>query len=372
MPQSFEGPLRLNSLLDEAQKLFVNELHGPESLALATNGDIFTGTFGGNIFRIRNNGIEKIANIGGRPLGIRVDSKGRLYVVEANSGLYLIDTNSNIVNKLLGLEGPTLNGHAASKFYNDLVVDENAGTDGGPVIYFSDVSTKFPLDDILYTLGEPDSTGRILKYDVNAKKVTVLLDGIWFPNGVELSDDKKSLVFAVFTKRQILRYYLSGPKEGQTEVLVDNLPGEPDNVRRSAAKKETYWVGLAMARNASNPNIFDRNSKNPTLRKLILRTFYLLGSALTSFGKLFNYSPLIEVGHNLRTAHFLILDEFLKYPGMGIEFDINGNIVNALHTIDNKVASLSEIREIPYKQNERLLYLGSYSNPYLCRLVLKN
>jgi hypothetical protein len=40
------------------------------------------------------------------------------------------------------------------------------------------------------------------------------------------------------------RYYLSGPKQGQTDTLVDQLPGVPDGI--SLSGDGGFWVALVV------------------------------------------------------------------------------------------------------------------------------
>ena len=40
------------------------------------------------------------------------------------------------------------------------------------------------------------------------------------------------MVYVAETGRfRVRRYYLKGEKAGQTDILIDNLPGVPDNLR---------------------------------------------------------------------------------------------------------------------------------------------
>lgn len=42
------------------------------------------------------------------------------------------------------------------------------------------------------------------------------------------------------------RYYLKGPKAGKSELLLDNLPGYPDNIKLNS--RGNFYVGLASVR----------------------------------------------------------------------------------------------------------------------------
>ncbi|EDL86151.1 rCG37450, isoform CRA_a [Rattus norvegicus] len=99
-PQSFSfkeppfmfGVLQPNTKLRQAERLFENQLNGPESIV--NIGDVlFTGTADGRVVKLENGEIETIARFGsgpcktrddeptcGRPLGIRVGPNGTLFV----------------------------------------------------------------------------------------------------------------------------------------------------------------------------------------------------------------------------------------------------------------------------------------------------
>ena len=71
-------------------------------------------------------------------------------------------------------------------------------------------------------------TGRLMRYDVASKKVSVLFDGLCFGNGVALSPKEDFVLFNDIGRFRIWKQYLRGPKAGQTEVFVD-LPGRDTN-----------------------------------------------------------------------------------------------------------------------------------------------
>lgn len=88
-----------------------------------------------------------------------------------------------------------------------------------------------------YTYLEPDTTGRILRYDVQNNIVTVLVDNLCFPNGIEVTENGDSLLICELTKRRILKYDLTSPNTGMISVFIGNLPGEPENIRYRTVDK---------------------------------------------------------------------------------------------------------------------------------------
>ena len=60
---------------------------------------------------------------------------------------------------------------------------------------------------------------------------------------------------------------MSGEKAGQVEVFADNLPGLPDNIRRS--KSGGYWVGFATTRHPNRPKSYDWLVQFPFIKRVI-------------------------------------------------------------------------------------------------------
>jgi adipocyte plasma membrane-associated protein len=70
-------------------------------------------------------------------------------------------------------------------------------------------------------------SGRLSHFDRKTGKITVLLDNLFFANGVALSPNEDFIVVAETHASRIQRYWLNGPKKGQLEPFVEGLPGIP-------------------------------------------------------------------------------------------------------------------------------------------------
>lgn len=53
------------------------------------------------------------------------------------------------------------------------------------------------------------------------------------------------------------------------DVFSDNLPGMPDNIRKSG--RGTYWIGLASIRRAHKFSLLDWAAPRPWVRSLITK-----------------------------------------------------------------------------------------------------
>jgi sugar lactone lactonase YvrE len=227
---------------------------GPEDVAVDAEGRVITGVADGRILRVTADGgrIEQIADTGGRPLGVELAADGRLIVCDADRGLLRVDPDSGTVETLVdevGGERLTLVDNAA------------VGSDGS--IYFSDSSRRFALVNYRADLFEHSGTGRLLRR-AQTGEVEVLLDGLQFANGVALAADESFVAVAETGAYRVSRLWLTGPRAGEQDVLIDNLPGFPDNLSTGADGR--IWIAMPSPRNA----LLDwAHSQPPVIRQLI-------------------------------------------------------------------------------------------------------
>ncbi|XP_078440125.1 calcium-dependent phosphotriesterase superfamily protein [Wolffia australiana] len=191
----------------------------------------------------------------GRPLGLRFDRRtGELYIADAYHGLMVVGSGG-------GVATPAAT-HVQGKpilFANDLDIHRNGS------VFFTDTSTRYQRRDHFLILLEGEGTGRLLRYDPPTGETHVLLAGLAFPNGVQLSEDQSFLLFTETTNCRVMRYWLEGEKAGKVEVFAD-LPGYPDNVRRSK-QGDKFWVATDCCRTAAAEFL----SRRPWLRSLYFR-----------------------------------------------------------------------------------------------------
>ncbi|EYU41103.1 hypothetical protein ABFS82_07G088400 [Erythranthe guttata] len=190
----------------------------------------------------------------GRPLGLRFDTKsGDLYIADAYYGLMVVGPSGGVATPLAThVDGDPI------LFANDLDIHENGS------IFFTDTSKRYNRVNHFFILLEGEATGRLLRYDPSTKTTHVVLEGLAFPNGVQLSKDQSFLLFTETTNCRIMKYFLEGPKSGKTELVV-NLPGFPDNVRVN--ERGEFWVAIDCCRTAAQ-EVFVRN---PWLRSVYFR-----------------------------------------------------------------------------------------------------
>ncbi len=258
----YTGPFTPNDRLKGVETLPIGVDHGPEAIALDAQGRIYAATHEGHIVRLRADGSnpENWVETGGRPLGIKFDQKNNLIVADAFRGLLKITPDGTIAVLATEADGKPI-------LYAD---DLDVAADGK--IYFSDASTKFgaklwggTYEASLLDILEHGGHGRLLVYDPATGRATTLLDGLNFANGVAVSPDQTYVLVNETGSYRILRYWISGPRKGRTEPLVEQLPGFPDNI--SVGLDGRFWVALISPRN----KLVDGLSGRPFLRKVVQR-----------------------------------------------------------------------------------------------------
>lgn len=207
--------------------------HGAEDVLVGADGAVYTGTEDGAIWRIRDAGarLERVADTGGRPLGLEWLPDGRMLVCDARRGLLALDTATGTTEILTEL----VHGRRMA-FCNNAAV----AADG--TIWFTDSSRIYGIDQWKADMVENTTSGRLLRRDPDGT-VTVVLDGLRFANGVALSADESFVAVAETAGRTVVRHWLTGDRAGQRDHLVADLPGYPDNIARGS--DGLVWVTIA-------------------------------------------------------------------------------------------------------------------------------
>lgn len=230
------GVLAPNDLLKEAELLAEGKVEGPEDVTVDDQGLLYVGTAAGKVMRILpDNGVETVAVTGGRPLGMMFDHDGKLIVCDAEKGLLSITKDGTVHTLATAAEGVPF------KLTDALDIDSNG------VIYFTDASDRFGVDDFALDMIEIRPHGRLMQYDPKTRQVEVLITGLCFANGVALSINEDFVLVNETLKYRIWRYWLKGGKAGTKELFIENLPGFPDNISANAAGN--FWVALFSVRN---------------------------------------------------------------------------------------------------------------------------
>jgi sugar lactone lactonase YvrE len=264
----YVGPHAANQKLAGLKMIDLGGEEGPEHVVLARDGKLYTTVLSGNILRMNpdGSGREVFANTGGRVLGFDFDAAGNLIAADAVKGLLSIGPDRKITVLTDQVGGDPIR-------YADAVVVARNGK-----IYLSDASTRFAparwggtFEASVLDIIEQSSTGRILEYDPATRGTRVVAKGLSFANGVALSQDEKDLFVAETGKYRVWKI----PAEAReldiaqggapARLLLDNLPGYPDNLMRGLDGK--IWMGLTKPRSP----VVDGMAESPFLRAMTLR-----------------------------------------------------------------------------------------------------
>ncbi len=268
-PPGYTGAHAPNSRLSGLRTIDIGSEFGPEHIAIGPDSKLYAAMTSGSLLRMDPDGSHQqvFANTGGRVLGFAFDAAGQMIAADAMKGLLAVGTDGRT---------RVLTDHAASgdpvRYANSVVV----AADG--TVYFTDASARFaPRDwggtyeasvlDIL----EQAATGRVLAYDPASSSTRVVAHGLSFANGIALSSDGDALfvaetgryrVWKIDSRAHELDVKSASP---QARVLLDNLPGYPDNLMRG--RDGRIWIGLFKPRNPAA----DTLARKPFLRKVLLR-----------------------------------------------------------------------------------------------------
>jgi sugar lactone lactonase YvrE len=233
---------------------------GAEDVVVATSGpdegSVFTGTEDGAIWRVSQEGarVDRVAETGGRPLGLEIDLDGRLLVCDAHRGLLRVDTSSGGVEAV-----------ADSVDGVRMVFCNNAAIASGGTVWFSDSSTRYGIENWKSDFVQNTRTGRLLRLDIDGT-ISTVLDGLAFANGVALAQDESYVAVAETGARTVVRHWITGPKAGTRDYLAQDLPGYPDNIARGS--DGLIWVTIA---SPTDP-LVERVQKGPMfVRKTVTR-----------------------------------------------------------------------------------------------------
>ncbi|XP_052162714.1 protein STRICTOSIDINE SYNTHASE-LIKE 4-like isoform X3 [Oryza glaberrima] len=226
-----------NNLLQNLEKLGEGMLRAPEDVYVDNaGGEVFTATRDGWVRRMRANGSwERWGLVGGTGLlGVAPSADGAMLVCDADKGLLKVEENGRVTLLASTVQGSTIR-------FADAAIEASDGT-----VYFSDASTRFSFDNWFLDFFEYRFTGRLLKYDPRTGEASVVLDGLGFANGVALPPDEAFVVVCETMRFRCLRVWLKGEKAGEAEIFVDNLPGNPDNIRLGSDGH--FWIALLQVR----------------------------------------------------------------------------------------------------------------------------
>ena len=123
----------------------------------------------------------------------------------------------------------------------------------------------------------------------------MLLDDLYFANGVAVSPDGAFVLVNETARFRVRRYWLAGPRHGESEVIIDNLPGFPDGISSNGAG--VYWLALVSPRNPLLNNL----GLHPFVRKMIVQLQEAMQPAPERHAFVLGLDASGNVVHNLQS-----------------------------------------------------------------------
>lgn len=333
----YTGAHQANERLAALRPLpLVGAQHGPEHI-LAHDGLIYTGLANGDVVRMSPEGQEVrdvVINTGGRPLGLAMDGLGRLLVADGMRGLLRVTgvgPQAQVDVILKAVQQPVPNDPVR---YADAVEVAADGT-----VWVTDASRRFSPRELGSTFEagvldilEHSCTGRLIALHPDTLESRVAMSGLCFPNGLAFSGDGRALFVAETGTFRIVKLDLAklsavrSPmgdhvppslddafKQKAAVVLIDNLPGYPDNLTRAPSGR--IWVGMTKPRS----DVLDFGLTQPWTRQLIARLPRALWPVPPAYGHIMAFEESGRIVDDLQ-------DPKGGYPETTSATEVNGRL----------------------------------------------
>jgi len=234
-------PWALNDKLKHVRVIGLGRIEGPEDVILDRDDNLYAGSRHGDIVRFLPPDYERMeifAHIGGTPLGMAFDKHDNLYVCIGGMGLYRVTPERKVekVTDETNRSYASVNDDSRLRLADDLDISDDGR------IFFSEATVRYEMHEWATDGLEARGNGRIICYDTRTGKTHTVLRDLKFPNGVCIASDGQSFLFAETWGCTVKRHWFDGPKKGTTELVLDNLPGFPDNINNSS--DGNYWMSL--------------------------------------------------------------------------------------------------------------------------------
>ena len=258
------SPFAQNDRLLGAEAIGLDRIEGPEDVILDRQDRVYGSTRDGNIIRFSGEGFrhrEVFAHIGGRPYGMQFDRDENLIVCVGGMGVYGVKPSGEVfkVTDETNRTWYKLNDDSRVRMADDLDI----APDGK--IYFSDCTTRYETTTNTLDILEGRPNGRVLCHDPATGKTRPIIKSFYFPNGMCVTHDGRSVLIASTSACRVFRYWIAGPNSGKTEIFIDELPGLPDNINR--ASDGNYWLALVGIRTPT----FDLAARKPAFRRRMVK-----------------------------------------------------------------------------------------------------
>ena len=235
------SPYEVNDKLRDVELIGLGQVEAPEDVIFDRADNLYCGTRHGDVMRFLAPDYKKLelfAHIGGQPLGLALDREENLFVCVGGMGLYRVAPDGTVSKATDETNRSTFSVTDDSRLR--LADDLDIAPDGR--VFFSEATVRYEMHQWPVDSLESRGNGRIICYDPRTNSTHTVVRNLKFSNGVCLSYDGQSILFAETWGCCIKRYWFDGAKNGQTETVIASLPGYPDNINRSS--DGNYWLAI--------------------------------------------------------------------------------------------------------------------------------
>ena len=327
MPE-LTGPFAPNRLLEACRRISVGEMVHADKLLVDEVGRVYAGDETGRILRLVPDGrggysLEVFAEPGGRPMELDFDPEGNLVVADLHGSHFLIDgkRGSRRLPTMEGLPSGTA-GVAVARdgtFYYGAHTERYADSD--------------QVEAFMSMLAaEPSSELRA--FDPKTGEVRTLVGDLLLPVGVELSANEDFVAVAEFFAYRVTRYWLTGPRAGTSDRLIENLPGVVDGLASDG--RGTFYLTLPAYRTPA----LDWMHQHPWVKAQLAKLLpFLLGLGL---------APAAT-------------------PGVVLALDESGRVLRSFQDPDG--TQVSSVTAAEYHAGD--LYLSSIAGDWIARCPIE-
>ena len=316
------SPYALNDKLRNVGAVGLRIIEGAEDMILDRDDNLYCGNRHGDIMRFfgpDHTRHEIFAHVGGQPLGlpstataISTSASAAWAFIRSRPTASSTDCRTRPTARcsrwstISGCGSPTIS---------------TSPPDGR--VYFSEATIRFEMHEWPVDALESRGNGRIICYDPKTGKSHTEVSNLIFPNGICMLPDGESFFFAETFGCRVSRYYYAGPNKGRLDIIIDNMPGYPDNINR--ASDGNYWLAIVGMRSPA----LDLALRMPGFRRRMARRI----------------APDAWMYPNLNT-------------GCVIKFNEQGEVLESLWDLGGKNhPMITSIRE-----HKGILYLGGIYN----------
>ena len=235
------SPYEVNDKLRDVELIGLGQVEAPEDVIFDRADNLYCGTRHGDVMRFLAPDYKKLelfAHIGGQPLGLAFDREENLFVCVGGMGLYRVAPDGTVSRATDETNRSTFSVTDDSRLR--LADDLDIAPDGR--VFFSEATVRYEMHQWPVDSLESRGNGRIICYDPRTNSTHTVVRNLKFSNGVCLSYDGQSILFAETWGCCIKRYWFDGTKNGQIETVIASLPGYPDNINRSS--DGNYWLAI--------------------------------------------------------------------------------------------------------------------------------